>query len=324
MRIRELLAEKKQSDLKTIEASLSLLEAAQMLSTNNIGALPVVDADLVVRGILSERDVVRSVAEFQQGFFGKCVFDVMTTSVVVCHGDDLMDDVYGLMTGKNIRHIPVVENRKLHDMLSIRDFEYAYRKLKSQALSDSLTGLHNQHHLLNVLDGEFNRYRRFRSPLSVAAVHVDEFGDHTDNHGHTAADNLLLRLAGILTEQTRAYDSLGRTGDDRFAIIFPNTDAKSALRACERVLRAVRSHTGDTQEEMDRFSVSIGLAHADHNNRDGMSIMKLADERADVAIASGGDCIEAPASDDTGPSMRTAEPGEATRSTDGTKWGGAH
>ena len=329
MRIRELLAEKKQTELKSIQADRNLFEAAQTLSDNNIGALPVVDEGGVVRGIVSERDLVRSVARLRQNYFSTLVFDVMTTDVVVCRRDDLMDDVYGLMTGKNIRHIPVVENQKLHDILSIRDFEYAYRKLKSQALSDGLTGLHNQHHLLNILDGEFNRYRRFRSPLSVAAVQVDDFSGYGEAHGHDAADNLLTRLTAILIEETRAYDSLGRTADDRFAIVFPNTDPRSALRASERLIRAVRRHAEEAADETDRFSVSIGVAHADHNIRDGMSIMKLADERVDIAAGSGGDGIEAPDSEDTapmGPSMRASEPGSdfTTRRADAPKWGGTH
>ena len=296
MRIRELLVQKSQQELKTIKPGDRLLEAADVLATNNIGALPVVEEDNTIVGIVSERDMVRSLVGLQQDIFARTVRDVMIRSVVTCVSDDLMDDVYEIMVEKGFRHIPVVENGKLSGMLSIRDFEFAHKRLRSQALSDDLTGLHNLRHLLHILDGEFNRYRRFRSPLSVIAIKVDKLVDICGEKGHAAGDVVIKTLADILVDVTRTYDSIGRTSDDGFAVVFPNTDSKTAKRACERIMRAVRTH--QVAEGDAWTTVSIGLAHADVNVAEGMSILKRAGDRVQMASECGGDCIEAPDSVD--------------------------
>lgn len=292
MRIRELLMHKGRNEIKLIGPDQGLLKAAHLLQANNIGALPVVDTDFRLVGIVSERDLVRSMVEFEQAFFEKTVSDVMTDSVVTCRSDDPMDDIYETMIENGIRHVPVVDDEGLHDILSIRDFEFAYRRLKSQALRDSLTGLHNTGHLLNILDGEFNRYRRFQSPLSVASVRVDGFEDINDREGHAAGDALLKELATLLVDQTRAYDSVGRTDEDTFAIVFPNTEPKTAIRTCERILQVVRSHAAEAGPVWG--SVSIGVAYADQEIRDGMSILRIAAERVQRAADAGGDGIDAP------------------------------
>ncbi|MCR9139708.1 MAG: GGDEF domain-containing protein [Alphaproteobacteria bacterium] len=296
MRIRELLEQKNQTGLTSIRCNLSLLDAARILADNNIGALPVIGDAAEIVGIISERDLVRSFASNPHHCFSKAVSDVMITSVITCRTDDLMDDVYETMSSKNIRHIPVVEDAKLHAMLSMRDFEFAHKRLKSQSLSDDLTGLHNLRHLLNILDGEFNRYRRFRSPLSVAAIKVDAFERITQTNGAAAGDDLIRKLTRILVDETRAYDSIGRTSDDRFAIVYPNTDPKTSMRACDRIMRAVRAQAD--VEGTEWSSISIGLAHANFEICDGMSILKWAGELVQLAAESGGDCIEVPDADD--------------------------
>lgn len=303
MRIRELLVQKNQTRLTSIQSNLSLLDAARILAENNIGALPVVEENSRIVGIVSERDLVRSFAKSPLQCFSQPVSDIMVTSVITCRTDDLMDDVYETMSVENIRHIPVVEDEKLHAMLSIRDFEFAHKRLRSQSLSDDLTGLHNLRHLLNILDSEFNRYRRFRSPLSVAAIKVDRYEQISQSNGHEAGDGLMKILAKILVDETRAYDSIGRTGDDRFAIVYPNTDAKTSMRACDRIMRAVRSHAA--VEGTDWSSISIGLAHANFEICDGMSILKWAGELGQRAADSGGDCIETTGSGDAAAGIET-------------------
>lgn len=306
MRIRELLVQKNQTRLTSIQSNLSLLDAARILADNNIGALPVVEEEARIVGIISERDLVRSFANSPHHCFSTPVSDIMITSVITCCTDDLMDDVYETMSSRNIRHIPVVEDARLHAMLSMRDFEFAHKRLKSQSLSDDLTGLHNLRHLLNILDGEFNRYRRFRWPLSVATIKVDQFEQISETAGHEAGDGLMKNLAGILVEETRAYDSIGRTADDRFAIVYPNTDPKTARRACDRIMRAVRAQT--SEDGTDWSSISIGLAFANTEICDGMSILKLAGELVQLAADSGGDCIETTDSEDVAARIGTHLP----------------
>ena len=259
MRISELLAQKYHLNCRP-SSRQSLFDAAHILCAYNIGALPVVGHGDKILGIISERDLVRSIVSFQDGYFQKSVADIMTTDVITCGLDDPMDDIYELMVEKKIRHMPVVKGERIQAMLSIRDFEFAHRRLVSQSLVDGLTGVPNSQHLTDILDAEFNRYRRFHMPLSVAVIKVDRYAAISDLRGDAACDSLLQWLAETLVRETRAYDSIGRTAEDRFAIVFPNTDAKSAARACARLLRAIRSDPAAQDDSAAWSSVSIGLA----------------------------------------------------------------
>lgn len=123
MQIREVVKELGQVDTFCCEADLSLLAAAQILSKNKIGALPVVDEDYGLVGVLSERDIVRCIADHPDEFFGSRVEAAMTSNVITCTPDDQATEVYERLVANRIRHIPVLENDELSVMLSIRDFD---------------------------------------------------------------------------------------------------------------------------------------------------------------------------------------------------------
>lgn len=125
MLINEIVSKLGQVDTFCCEKELSLLDAARILSKNNVGALPVVDDDYRLVGVISERDVVRFIAQHADEFFGSNVESAMTSHVITCQPDDLVSDVFDVLISKKIRHIPVVENDELSVMLSIRDFDQA-------------------------------------------------------------------------------------------------------------------------------------------------------------------------------------------------------
>ena len=72
------------------------------------------------------------------------------------------------------------------------------------------------------------RSQRRRSPLTVAFVDVDGLKQVNDTQGHAAGDELLKRVAGILTGRLRAQDLVFRYGGDEFVCMFPDTDANAA------------------------------------------------------------------------------------------------
>ena len=99
--------------------------AATLLSTNNIGALPVRDVDGRLVGVVSERDITRAVARHGVKALALRVADIMTHDVVTCGPDDSVKSVMETMTRRHIRHLPVVEKGELVAMLSQRDLMQA-------------------------------------------------------------------------------------------------------------------------------------------------------------------------------------------------------
>ncbi len=292
MRIQELLSQLNQPDVKLIQQDTDLLEAARTLCTFNIRALPVVDSEKNVLGIISKRDIVRSIVNSEEKFFQHKVKDTMTTAVTTCSPDDNSNEIYQTISTKKIRHIPVVENSKLIAMLSIRDFEKVREANKTQTLMDELTGLYNLRHLLSLLNSEFSQYRRFHSRFSVSTIIVNDYNQINTTAGYAAGDELLKSMADILGESTRAFDIIGRTADDQFVIIFRNTDRKTAIRACERVIKTVKTAALVPAQGMKHLSISVGLAIANIEDQSGISIMKRSGNLARSAVDMSNNCLE--------------------------------
>lgn len=104
----------------SVEPESFVLQALQLMSKYNIGALPVVHGlDLV--GILSERDYARKIALQGRSSTDTLVKDIMTPSVVTVGFNHSVQDCMALMSTKHIRHLPVIDAGKLIGILSIGD-----------------------------------------------------------------------------------------------------------------------------------------------------------------------------------------------------------
>jgi len=138
MLVSQILREKGR-DVVTVAAEAPLGEAVRMLARHRIGALVVKGKGGAVAGVLSERDIVRALAESGTDALAKPLSSVMTRKVVTCAESDTVDDLMETMTHGRFRHVPVVEEGHLVGIVSIGDvvktrIEETLRE--SQALKD--------------------------------------------------------------------------------------------------------------------------------------------------------------------------------------------
>ncbi len=99
----------------------SIQTAANLLSSNKIGAMPVKDANADLVGMLSERDIVRAFAEHSSALANKQVADFMTRQVISCKTDDSIPSAMETMTNRRIRHLPVYDGDSFAGVISIGD-----------------------------------------------------------------------------------------------------------------------------------------------------------------------------------------------------------
>ena len=96
-------------------------EVARILAQNRIGAVLVMDGDGRPVGILSERDIVRSIAAEGQAALARRASELMTRDVVTCSPSDTVSQMMALMTQRRIRHVPVMEDGRVVGLVSIGD-----------------------------------------------------------------------------------------------------------------------------------------------------------------------------------------------------------
>lgn len=117
--VRNLMSMKGQ-DIWFISPQATILQALALMSQKDIGALPVLDNDRLV-GIISERDIVRILAEEHTFHPQKTVASYMTSEVITTSPESTSEDCMYLMTTHHIRHLPVIEDNKLTGLVSIGD-----------------------------------------------------------------------------------------------------------------------------------------------------------------------------------------------------------
>jgi CBS domain-containing protein len=120
MKIRDVLVVKG-SSVEVVTPDATLREVVSSLAAHRIGALVVSGADGAVVGIVSERDVVRSLAADGHDALSRPVRDVMSTPVTTCSADDDVVALMSTMTDQRIRHVPVVDDGRLEGIVSIGD-----------------------------------------------------------------------------------------------------------------------------------------------------------------------------------------------------------
>ena len=97
-----------------------MAEVASLLHGRGVGALVVLEAERVV-GIVSERDVVRALADQGEGALTRPIADFMTANVLYADPGETVDFLLGRMTDRRIRHLPVCKGERLLGIVSIGD-----------------------------------------------------------------------------------------------------------------------------------------------------------------------------------------------------------
>jgi diguanylate cyclase (GGDEF)-like protein len=180
--------------------------------------------------------------------------------------------------------------KKLQQELSEREKELSEMndKLLHISLTDGLTGVDNRRALEQRLHEMFEHSLRLHEPVSVVMCDIDHFKKVNDTYGHAAGDAVLKQFAGILKDEAREIDRVGRYGGEEFLLLLPGTVLDAAVTFAERLRQRVDGHTFSYEGGTLNKTVSFGVASWPHpkiKGREGM--LKAADDALYVAKETG-------------------------------------
>ncbi len=118
--VAQVIQDKAEQAIYTVSPDATVLEAISIMAEKGIGAL-VVTQDNEVVGILSERDYTRKVALMERSSYDTTVSEIMTAKVLTISRSNTVEECLQLMTDRHLRHLPVVEEKKLVGLISIGD-----------------------------------------------------------------------------------------------------------------------------------------------------------------------------------------------------------
>ena len=173
-----------------------------------------------------------------------------------------------------------------HELTSTHaDLEEAYTMIQRQALTDGLTGLPNHRAVIDLLQKEVERARRYDRPFSVLFFDADRFKQVNDTYGHAVGDAVLRQIGELVGSALRGGDILGRFGGEEFVVLLPEADAREASTVAERIRVAVA--TGPlVMSEVEggiAMTVSIGVATYQADGITEQALLSQADEAMYVA-----------------------------------------
>ncbi len=171
-------------------------------------------------------------------------------------------------------------NQMVDELNSHRQhIERQQKKLELLAQTDALTGLNNHRHFMYQLEREVQRTIRYKSPLSVMILDLDDFKRVNDTYGHLVGDRVLITLAGLIKQHVRSTDITARYGGDEFCVALPNTTGRGARALAMKIREGIMEYEFLSDNETPfHITCSIGLAQFHRDMKNSMVILKFADQ----------------------------------------------
>jgi diguanylate cyclase (GGDEF)-like protein len=160
-------------------------------------------------------------------------------------------------------------------------------ELERLSTTDTLTGLSNRRHLMNLLTQEIERAKRANRPFSILMLDVDHFKKYNDTHGHQAGDEVLARIGTVLRNSIRPYDCAARYGGEEFLVMLSGSSLDPAKESAERIRKQVRAE----QFEAEAVTISVGVAEYPSQGDTAKSVIGQADAALYEAKRAGRDRV---------------------------------
>ncbi len=149
-----------------------------------------------------------------------------------------------------------------------------FQAVKSQAVSDALTGLYNRRYFEDCIKKETIRANRQNQKFSVIGLDLDFLKQINDKYGHNYGDIAIKTIADVLKKNARSIDVAARIGGEEFNILLPGVDSEGAMAAAERIRKAIENQNIPV---IGKITGSLGVATYLEQTDDVDELLELTD-----------------------------------------------
>lgn len=153
-----------------------------------------------------------------------------------------------------------LRNKNIELIARTDELENALEMLSTMATTDWLTKLPNRRQFDQGFEQMLSQAERFKEPLALALIDVDNFKDINDSHGHAAGDEVLRQLGTFLKDAVRRSDTPARLGGDEFAVLLYHTSEKQAETLISQLLKKIKNHVFSFNGNKISVTLSAGIA----------------------------------------------------------------
>jgi len=174
-------------------------------------------------------------------------------------------------------------NRQLEQKVEERT-----KELRKMVITDELTALFNRRHILELLETELEKAKRYGRNLSLIMMDLDFFKKINDSYGHQFGDEVLKKVGIILQHNTRNLDLVGRYGGEEFLLILPETDLKKAALVAEKLRQKIKN----AEIKAGEFRLTASFGAAQFKDELSQQLIRRADKLLYKAKAEGRDRVK--------------------------------
>jgi two-component system cell cycle response regulator len=178
-----------------------------------------------------------------------------------------------------------VHHRLTH---TIRELEESKKALAELATTDALTQLKNRRLFYTQAEQNLADCRRNERDMSVLVLDIDHFKKVNDTYGHHTGDEVLIRVAKLLSRMVRAVDTVARFGGEEFAVLMPETNKLGAAVLGERIRSVIEKEHIVVDGQTVAVTASLGIATLAAEQVESIDqLLSIADRRLYLAKNSG-------------------------------------
>lgn len=163
-------------------------------------------------------------------------------------------------------------------------YRISHKKIERMATFDALTGVFARGVLMEMIDAEYERYKRYHTPFSLVMLDIDHFKKVNDTYGHHTGDVVLAGVTSIMKTSIRKSDVLGRYGGEEFIVVLPETRKAGAVTVAEKLRQQIAAHDFD---RVGTVTVSCGVAEMSDKAQSVEEIINMADQKMYTAKRDG-------------------------------------